>query len=136
MLRRTLILAQRTADALITEARTEAETLVADARAQADQIEAAASLEHATRQRDRQIEHDQLSSTVEQLRGFENEYRSRLRAYLHLQLRDLESSAPADPQHQLSANQRAALDGSGGVTGAASDSIGGYGESEASEPRA
>ena len=136
MLRRTLILAQRTADALITEARTEAETLVADARAQAEQIEAAASLEHATRQRDRQLEHDQLATTVDQLRGFENEYRSRLRAYLHLQLRDLESSAPADPQHQLSNSQRAALDSSGGVTGAASDSTGNYAGSETTEPRA
>lgn len=115
MLRRTLILAQRTADALIVEARTEAETLVADARAQAEQIERAAATEHASRQRDRQAEHDHLNGLVEQLRSFETEYRSRLRAYLHLQLRDLENSTPAEPQQQIGSHgQYAALQGGQG----------------------
>jgi len=113
MLRRTLLLAQRTADALISEARAEAEALVTDARTKAEEIERSSTIEHAGRQRDMQLEHDRLAGQVDQLRNFENEYRSRLRAYLHLQLRDLENSGPVDPQPQLGNNsEQAALNGS------------------------
>lgn len=96
-LRRTLVLAQRTADAAIAEARAEASALVSEAREQAAATERGAAAEFAARQRERQAEQEALMAAVEHLRAFEREYRGRLRAYLHLQLRDLDTQAPAEP---------------------------------------
>jgi DivIVA domain-containing protein len=96
-LRRTLILAQRTADAAIAEARAEASALLAEARDQVAATERGAAAEHAARQRERERERDELMASVDELRSFEREYRSRLRAYLHLQLRDLDTHAPTEP---------------------------------------
>ncbi len=141
LLRRTLILAQRTADEAIAEARAEAErlvggaksdaerllgsarseaenlvgsarseadNLVGSARSEAERTERTAAAQHAENTRRREAEHKQaversraehelLVSRLEELRSFERDYRSRLRAYLHLQLRDLEAAAPGPP---------------------------------------
>ncbi|MHB8340545.1 MAG: DivIVA domain-containing protein, partial [Mycobacteriales bacterium] len=90
ILRRTLLLAQRTADEAVAEARAEASRIVAGAREQASAVEK----EIASRQQAMALELESqrraLESQVEQLRTFEREYRSRLRAYLETQLRDLE----------------------------------------------
>jgi DivIVA domain-containing protein len=80
LLRRTLVLAQRTAEEAIREARKDADKLRADAQAHFEQQIG-------------QVEHDrhELEQQVDQLRAFEREYRTRLRAYLELQLRELDA---------------------------------------------
>ncbi len=84
---RMLQVAQRTADAQISEARTEAAAIVARAAAQAQQATVDATVTRAT-----------LERRIEELRSFEREYRSRLRAYLEGQLHDLDAGAePAAP---------------------------------------
>jgi DivIVA domain-containing protein len=88
LLRRTLVLAQRTAEEAIREARKDADKLRADAQAHFEQQIG-------------QIEHDrhELEQQIDQLRAFEREYRTRLRAYLELQLRELDS--PGSTQGQV-----------------------------------
>ena len=77
---RTLVLAQRTADQALQEARQEAEVIRTAA-----QREAQDKLSKAERVKAR------LDGEVDSLRTFEREYRSRLRAYLQVQLKELES---------------------------------------------
>lgn len=94
---RTLLLAQRTADDAIAEARAEAAELVRVARDQAAVLERESrdrrAAETAGLARDRQ----ELETAIEALRGFEREYRTRLRAYLQNQLRDLEGRSVEPP---------------------------------------
>lgn len=92
ILRRTLLLAQRTADEAVSEARAEAGRIVAAAHEQAQAVEAEASARQRamTSELDGQLR--ALEAQVEQLRAFEREYRSRLRAYLETQLRDLDQA--------------------------------------------
>ncbi|HSK55416.1 MAG TPA: DivIVA domain-containing protein [Jiangellales bacterium] len=109
-----LALAQRTADELVADAKSEADQLLGDARRRADQLDSeskaragqveqdarmrADSLERETQQRrqelsaELEVERDRLEAQVEGLRAFEREYRSRLKAYLEGQLRQLETS--------------------------------------------
>ena len=86
---RTLLLAQRTADEVVAEARAEAARIVADAQGRADNVdhEIAARISAAMggleqRKRDLEVQ-------INDLRAFEREYRTRLKAYLEGQLRDL-----------------------------------------------
>jgi DivIVA domain-containing protein len=118
---RLLLLAQRTADEAVSEARTEADKIVTEARnkAEAREREAQARAEALEReararaeelQRDAQVKHDAAIGTLEEqkqklehrigdLRAFEQEYRSRLKSYLQSQLAELEGrgtgAAPA-----------------------------------------
>lgn len=102
MLRRTLLLAQRTADQAVAEAQAEAERVKAEAQAHAERLVGEAKTEaerherEATARREAAvaaIEADRRSieAQVEALRGFEREYRTRLKAYLELQLRELDT---------------------------------------------
>jgi DivIVA domain-containing protein len=137
---RTLLLAQRTADTAIAEARAEAEELVAKARAEAEattessrkQAEQAVTSARSeaerartsakaeadrllTAARDKSASVDaevaakissalhglddrrkELEGHIEALRAFEREYRTRLKAYLEGQLRELDSRKPGD----------------------------------------
>ena len=127
---RTLLLAQRTADEAIAEARTEAEQVrtaareeaeaaLSAARAEAEATVAAArreaeatldasrteaaGLDAEVEQRrqaalgDLEVRRQRLETRIDELRAFEREYRTRLRAYLQGQLRELDSrSAPDD----------------------------------------
>jgi len=111
-LRRTLVLAQRTADAAIAEARAEAAAMIEGATTKAEETERVSRLHQATREHDHQVEFERLQAAVEQLRGFEREYRGRLKAYLHLQMRELEDSTPAEPSAVAGVPARTAL-GSG-----------------------
>jgi DivIVA domain-containing protein len=108
MLRRTLLLAQRTADQAVAEAREQAEKTTLEAREQAQRLisdaigraeaaerEAAARAEALLSEADAQRR--ALESRVEALRGFEREYRARLRAYFELQLRELEAITGTAP---------------------------------------
>ena len=132
---RTLLLAQRTADEAIAEARAEAEQIVSAARAEADttlgkarseadttlgkarseaettlgkaRTEAQSTLGTAQRKAasvdedvaariqaatgDLDQRRRDLEVRIEELRSFEREYRTRLKAYLETQLRDLDS---------------------------------------------
>jgi DivIVA domain-containing protein len=127
---RTLLLAQRTADEAIAEARAEAEEIVSSARAEAESTlsaarsEADTTLTSARAEAERTLNEAQgkaarvdqevasrihaatgdldarrraLEARIEELRAFEREYRTRLKAYLENQLRELGSgTGPED----------------------------------------
>ncbi|MPZ93673.1 MAG: DivIVA domain-containing protein [Propionibacteriales bacterium] len=92
--------AKNQADRIIGEARTKAERLESEARTKAERVEADArtrsqKLDHETAERRNQLfgnlekERDQLAREVDELRGFEREYRSRLKSYFESQLATL-----------------------------------------------
>jgi DivIVA domain-containing protein len=96
--------ARREADETLGRARREAEEILGKARRQADQVVSEArsraeSLDRDAQERHRQVmgslvqQREELEREVDNLRAFEREYRSRLKAYLEGQLRDLESGA-------------------------------------------
>lgn len=110
-----LALAQRTADELVADAKSEADRLLSDARQRADKVDAEIKakvnkIEQDARQRAESIEQEaaqrrqdvfgaleaecsQLERRRDELRDFEREYRSRLKAYLQAELRKLETGA-------------------------------------------
>lgn len=90
MLRRTLVLAQRTADETVANAQQEAERVTTDARTQAAAMVQQAQEQVATATADLERRRQALEQHIEGLRAFEREYRTRLKAYLESQLRDLE----------------------------------------------
>ena len=98
---RTLLLAQRTADQVVTDARDEAERLLAAARAEADEVRAGAeerladldrelAARRAEELRGVEAERAALEAEVAQLAAFEREYRSRLKAHLESQLLEID----------------------------------------------
>ncbi|HEX6405093.1 MAG TPA: DivIVA domain-containing protein [Pseudonocardiaceae bacterium] len=105
--------AQAKADELINQARIQAEAMLTDARTSAETTERqaqdrTASLERAAvRQHTEAIaalnqEKNALEKKIDQLRGFEREYRTRLQIYLTSRVRQLgewESADPLDPIH-------------------------------------
>jgi DivIVA domain-containing protein len=126
-----LALAQKTADQLVADAKEEADRLLSDAQQRDDKIDSqlkakVSKIESEARQRADSIEQEaaqrrqevfgaleseaaQLERRRDELRDFEREYRSRLKAYLQAELRKLETGAvdeaaaavpatdPADP---------------------------------------
>ncbi|MDX3762774.1 DivIVA domain-containing protein [Streptomyces sp. AK02-04a] len=105
---RVLSMAQRTADQAIAEARSEANKIVGEARARAAGLERDARSRADALERDAQEKHRvalsslesaraTLEHKVEDLRGFERDYRTRLRSYLESQLRHLEIPADDSP---------------------------------------
>lgn len=96
MLRRTLLLAQRTADETVAEAKQEAERLTGTAREHAESMLRQAQEQAAAAIGDLETRRQALEQHIEGLRAFEREYRTRLKAYLESQLRDLDGrSQPA-----------------------------------------
>ncbi|SNQ45658.1 DivIVA domain protein [Frankia canadensis] len=93
---RTLVLAQRTADEALREARAESERARREARSDADRIIGEARAHVAEQLGGLEEDKRRLEGQVEQLRAFEREYRTRLRAYLEMQLRDLDGM-PTQP---------------------------------------
>ena len=98
---RVLMMAQRTADEHISDARREADTLLTDARTKSEEMtrdarSKAEALERDARQRHQEVlssldsKRDALQKHIDQLKQFEREYRTRLKAYLESQLRDLD----------------------------------------------
>jgi vacuolar-type H+-ATPase subunit H len=98
---RVLMMAQRTADEHISDARREADTLLTDARTKSEEMTRdartkAEALERDARQRHQEVlssldsKRDALQKHIDQLKQFEREYRTRLKAYLESQLRDLD----------------------------------------------
>jgi DivIVA domain-containing protein len=98
---RVLMMAQRTADDHVNDARREADKLLSDARAKAEEVTResrakADALERDARQRHQEAmggldaKRTALQKHIEELKQFEREYRTRLKAYLESQLRDLD----------------------------------------------
>jgi DivIVA domain-containing protein len=124
---RVLMMAQRTADDHVSDARHEAEKLLSDARAKAEELtrdarNTAEALERDARQRHQEAmggldtKRTALQKHIEELKQFEREYRTRLKAYLESQLRDLEGRG-----------QGLEADGAGGDAGRGSGALAGAG---------
>ena len=89
----TLGRARREADEVLTKARRQAEQITSDARARAESLERDAQERHRQAMGSLVQSREELERRVDDLRAFEREYRSRLKAYLEGQLRDLEAGA-------------------------------------------
>jgi DivIVA domain-containing protein len=89
----TLSRARREADDLLTKARRQSEQIMSDARARAESLERDAQERHRQAMGSLVQSREELERRVDDLRAFEREYRSRLKAYLEGQLRDLEAGA-------------------------------------------
>ena len=127
----TLGRARREADEVLTKARRQAEQITGDARARAESLERDAQERHRQAMGSLVTQREELERRVDDLRAFEREYRSRLKAYLEGQLRDLEAgvtdsgtfpamppaAAPAPPQLPAGLGQQAGL--RSGATGTA-----------------
>ncbi|MGH3647379.1 MAG: DivIVA domain-containing protein [Micromonosporaceae bacterium] len=126
---RVLMLAQRTADDHVADARREADKLLSDARAKAEEVTREARTKAETLERDARTRHQEamggleakrsaLQKHIEELKAFEREYRTRLKAYLESQLRDLEGRAQGI-EGEVSRNGDASRQsGSGGLAAA------------------
>src|SRR6266704_785214 len=89
----TLSRARREADDLLTKARRQSEQITSDARARAESLERDAQERHRQAMGSLVQSREELERRVDDLRALEREYRSRLKAYLEGQLRDLEAGA-------------------------------------------
>src|SRR6516164_2863160 len=87
----TLGRARREADEILGKARRQAEQITSDARARAESLERDAQERHRQAMGSLVQQREELERRVDDLRAFEREYRSRLKAYLEGQLRDLEA---------------------------------------------
>jgi DivIVA domain-containing protein len=98
---RVLMMAQRTADDHVTDARREADKVLADARSKAEEVTRDSRTKADALERDARQRHQEamggldakrvaLQKHIEELKQFEREYRTRLKAYLESQLRDLD----------------------------------------------
>jgi DivIVA domain-containing protein len=133
---RVLMMAQRTADEHVSDARREADKLMTDARSKSEEMTRdarakAEALERDARQRHQEVmgsletKRTALQKHLEELKQFEREYRTRLKAYLESQLRDLDGRGQgieADLARQAQANgepKGLASAASGGRDGAA-----------------
>jgi DivIVA domain-containing protein len=123
----TLGRARREADDILGKARRQAEQITSDARARAESLERDAQERHRQAMGSLVQQREELERRVDDLRAFEREYRSRLKAYLEGQLRDLEAGAtdsgtfPAMPGSQSSVGAGMRMDSRNGqpaVTGA------------------
>ena len=125
---RVLMMAQRTADDHLSDARHEADKLLTDARAQADEVtrdarSKAEALERDARQRHQEAisgldaKRTALQKHIEELKQFEREYRTRLKAYLESQLRDL-GSRGQDLETEMTRPEVARQATGGGLAGA------------------
>ena len=118
--------AKAEAEQAVSQAKAEAERTLSSARAEADRTlstsrERAARLDEDVKAKIQAVTGDlderrrQLESRIEELRAFEREYRTRLKAYLESQLRELDSgSRPSDEAGSgVPAQARAAAVGGG-----------------------
>jgi DivIVA domain-containing protein len=124
----TLGRARREADEVLTKARRQAEQITGDARARAESLERDAQERHRQAMGSLVQSREELERRVDDLRAFEREYRSRLKAYLEGQLRDLEAGVtdsgtfpamppaapPAPPQLPVGLGQSAMRNGLAG----------------------
>jgi DivIVA domain-containing protein len=94
---RMLVLAQQTADAAVREAQVDADRTRGSARVEAERLLSEARSRAAEEIGQLERSKAGLESQIEHLQTFESEYRTRLRAYLEMQLHDLESGKAGIP---------------------------------------
>ncbi len=87
---RVLMMAQRTADDHVSDARREADKVLGEARSKAEALERDARQRHQEAISGLDAKRTALQQHIDTLKQFEREYRTRLKAYLESQLRDLE----------------------------------------------
>jgi len=137
---RVLMMAQRTADDHVSDARREADKLLSDARSKAEEVTREARAKADALERDARQRHQEamggldakrsaLQKHIEELKQFEREYRTRLKAYLESQLRDLDGRGQGLEAEMTRADASRAVGGSGGL--AAAGLAGSYGGSRA-----
>jgi len=134
---RVLMMAQRTADEHVSDARREADKLLTDARTKSDEMTRDArakadALERDARQRHQEVmgsldtKRTALQKHIEELKQFEREYRTRLKAYLESQLRDLDGKGQgieAELTRQANGDAKGSL-AAAGATGSRADTTG------------
>ena len=106
--------ARREADKLLSEARTKAEEVTRDARAKADALERDARQRHQEAMGGLDAKRTALQKHIEELKQFEREYRTRLKAYLESQLRDLTGREQSLEAEMAARNEGAARPAVGG----------------------
>ena len=137
---RVLMMAQRTADDHVSDARREADKLLSDARSKAEEVTREARAKADALERDARQRHQEamggldakrsaLQKHIEELKQFEREYRTRLKAYLESQLRDLDGRGQGLEAEMTRADSQRTVGGSGGL--AAAGLAGSYGGSRA-----
>jgi DivIVA domain-containing protein len=107
----TLGRARREADEILGKARRQAEQITSDARARAESLERDAQERHRQAMGSLVQQREELERRVDDLRAFEREYRSRLKAYLEGQLRDLEAGAADSGTFPAVAGAQSAVSG-------------------------
>ncbi|SDZ07801.1 DivIVA domain-containing protein [Micromonospora pattaloongensis] len=123
---RVLMMAQRTADDHVSDARREADKLLSDARSKAEEVTREARAKADALERDARQRHQEamggldakrtaLQKHIEELKQFEREYRTRLKAYLESQLRDLDGRGQGLEAEMTRAEGNRAVSGSGGL---------------------
>jgi DivIVA domain-containing protein len=128
---RVLMMAQRTADDHVADARREADKLLSDARSKAEEVTREARAKADALERDARQRHQEamggldakrtaLQKHIEELKQFEREYRTRLKAYLESQLRDLDGRGQGLEAEMNRADGNRAVGGSGGLATAGS----------------
>jgi DivIVA domain-containing protein len=137
---RVLMMAQRTADDHVSDARREADKLLSDARSKAEEVTREARAKADALERDARQRHQEamggldakrsaLQKHIEELKQFEREYRTRLKAYLESQLRDLDGRGQGLEAEMTRADANRSVGGSGSL--AAAGLAGSYGGSRA-----
>jgi DivIVA domain-containing protein len=133
---RVLMMAQRTADDHVNDARREADTLLSDARTKAEEVTREARAKADALERDARQRHQEaiagldtkrtaLQKHIEELKQFEREYRTRLKAYLESQLRDLDGRGQGLEAELTRTENGRAVDATGNL--AAAGLAGSYG---------
>jgi DivIVA domain-containing protein len=110
--------ARREADQLLTEARSKAEEVTREARVKADALERDARQRHQEAMGGLDAKRTALQKHIEELKQFEREYRTRLKAYLESQLRDLDGKGQGLEAEMTREGSRA-VGGSNGLAAAA-----------------
>jgi DivIVA domain-containing protein len=105
---RTLLLAQRTADDAIAQAKAEAEKLLNEARMHAASIERDAQAEHAAKAAELEAARAVIEAQIAELRDYEHDFRGRLRTHLEGELKDLEKLASVAPRGPMPTTQASA----------------------------
>ena len=112
--------ARAEAEATLTGARSESERLLTDAQERSARAQAQVDEQVSSTLGDLDSRRTRLERHIEDLRAFEREYRTRLRAYLESQLADLGvSGPPEDAGNGVPAEARAAAVGLGPLPGSA-----------------
>ncbi|MDG6102537.1 DivIVA domain-containing protein [Dactylosporangium aurantiacum] len=118
--------ARREADKLLSDARTKAEEVTRDARAKADALERDARQRHQEAMGGLDAKRTALQKHIEELKQFEREYRTRLKAYLESQLRDLTGREQSLEAEMAARNEGATRAAGGGAGLATAGLAGGY----------